>query len=118
MMLNSILLVFVVRFFILGKKSSGGRRFVLPRWWQDFRGLVVACQTMDTALHENQTEFGIFVFTIAFQMFANSDGFLDQVMQIFGFAWSKAFRFHDAKNFAASDETSLGDTVRITKNNT
>ena len=73
---------------------------------------------MDTALHENQTEFGIFVFTIAFQMLANSDGFLDQVMQIFGFAGSEAFRFHDAQDFAAGDETGLSDTVRITKNNT
>ena len=73
---------------------------------------------MDTALHENQTELGIFVFTIAFQVFANSDGFLDQVMQIFGLAGSKAFRFHDAQDFAASDETGLGDTVRVTKNNT
>lgn len=73
---------------------------------------------MDTALHENQTEFGIFVFTIAFQMLANSDSFLNQVMQIFGFAGSEAFRFHDAQDLAAGDETGLGDTVRITKNNT
>lgn len=73
---------------------------------------------MDTAFDENQTVFRISVFAVTFQMLADSNSFLYQMVKIFGFAGSKTFGFHDAEDFAAGDEPRLSNTMRITKNDT
>ena len=73
---------------------------------------------MDAALDENQTKLRVLVLTVAFQVFTDGHGLLDQVVQIFWLARRKAFGFHQSQDFAAGDESSLSDTVRITKNDT
>lgn len=73
---------------------------------------------MDTWFNQDQTELAVFVFTIAFQMLADSDSFLDQVVQIFWDIWTQTQRFQDAQDFVTAYKTNLGNTVWITKNDT
>ena len=73
---------------------------------------------MDAALDENQTELRVLVLTVAFQVFADGHGLLDQMVQIFWLARCKTFGFHQSQDFAAGDEASLSNTVRITKDDT
>lgn len=102
----------------LSHESRGGRRFVAPIGCEHTLGLVVTSQTMDTALDQNQTELGILVLAISLEVLANSDGLLDQVVQIFGQGWGKSLLLQDAKNLVAGHPTDLGDTVPITQHDT
>ena len=41
--------------------GEGGGCLLFPGWWKLGLGLVVAGQSVDTALNQNQSEFGILV---------------------------------------------------------
>lgn len=73
---------------------------------------------MDTRFDQNQSEFGVLVLSVALQMLADGDGFLDQIVQILWDVWPQAQRFQDSQDFVAADETHLSNTVRITKDDT
>lgn len=73
---------------------------------------------MDSGFDQNQAEFAVNVLTVAFQMLANADGPLDEVVEILWDVWFQSDGLHDAEDFVAVDETDLGNTVRVTKNNT
>jgi hypothetical protein len=45
--------------------------------------LVVTRETMNTGFNKNQTVLGILVLAVAFKMFTDGDGLLDQVVQVF-----------------------------------
>lgn len=47
---------------------------VSPGWWEDTDSLVVAGETVDTGLDENETELGVLVLSVALKMLADSDG--------------------------------------------
>lgn len=42
---------------------------------------------MNAGLDQNKTEFAVHVLTVTFQMLADRDGFLDQVVQILRDVW-------------------------------
>jgi len=44
--------------------------------------LVVTGKTMDTAFNENETELRVLVLSVLFQVLADSDSLLDEVVQI------------------------------------
>jgi hypothetical protein len=46
---------------------------LFPHRWKCADTLVVSCQTVNSRLDENQSEFGIFVFTISLEMFSDRD---------------------------------------------
>ncbi|KAF0732682.1 hypothetical protein Ae201684P_014367 [Aphanomyces euteiches] len=64
-------------------QSGSSGRFVLPVGAQLAVHAVVASQTVDTGFDQNQTELGVLVLTVAVQVLADSDGLLDQHVQIF-----------------------------------
>lgn len=72
---------------------------------------------MDSGFDQNQAEFTVDILTVAFQMLANADGSLDEVVKILWDVWLQTDSFHDSEHFVSIDETNLGDTVRVTKNN-
>lgn len=64
---------------------------LLPDWWKLLGLLVVASKTVDPALNKNQPKLGILIFPVPFQMLADSNCFLDQVVQILRNLRSKTF---------------------------
>merc|ERR1712061_826185 len=80
--------------------------------------LVVACQTTDTALNQDKTEFGIPVLAVPLQMLADGDGLLDQVVDIFRQVGGKSLRLEDPENLVSGDEANLCDTMGIPEDNT
>jgi len=53
-----------------GGSSSG---LVSPGWWKDTDGLVVAGETVDTGLNENETELGVLVLAVTLEVLTDSD---------------------------------------------
>jgi len=62
---------------LLSDQGRGGSALVSPRWWEDTNGFVVAGETVDSGLDENETELGVLVLSVALEMLADSDGLLD-----------------------------------------
>ena len=58
----------------LCNESAGGGRLVLPGWWQGTDGLVVARETVDARLDQDEAELGVLVLSVALEMLADSDG--------------------------------------------
>lgn len=73
---------------------------------------------MNSWFYENQTEFTVLVFTVAFQMLADGDGFLDQIVKILRNIWFQTQRFHDAKDFVTANKAHLSNTMGISQNDT
>lgn len=57
----------------LGDHGAGSRRLVLPGGREDTDGLVVARQTVDTGLDENEAELGVPVLAVALKVLADGD---------------------------------------------
>jgi hypothetical protein len=56
-------------------EGAGSGGLVSPGWWESADGLVVAGETVDTGLDENQAELSILVFAVsALEMLADGDG--------------------------------------------
>lgn len=58
----------------LGDKGGGGGGLVAPGGGQDTDGLVVAGQTVDTGLDQNEAELGVLVLAVALEVLADGDG--------------------------------------------
>ena len=58
-------------------KGGGSGGLVAPGGGQDTDGLVVAGQTVDAGLDENQAEFGVLVLAVTLKVLADSDGLDD-----------------------------------------
>lgn len=58
----------------LSNKSAGGGALVTPGGGQDTDGLVVAGETVDTGLDENETELGVLVLAVTLEVLADGDG--------------------------------------------
>ena len=56
------------------------------------RQLVVAGETMDARLNENETELGVLVLPVAFHVLADIDRLFDEEVQILGNGWLLAWR--------------------------
>ena len=70
---------------------------------------------MDSALDANETELGVLVLSHLLEMLADSDGLLDQVIEVLGNLGSKAAGLEDSQNLGAGDTLDLGDTVVVSK---
>lgn len=88
----------------LGNQGRGRARFVLPVWWQDSLDLVVASQSVDTGLDQNQTELAVNILAVALQMLADRDGLLDQEVQILRDVGLQANGLHDTQDLQAQRE--------------
>lgn len=55
-------------------KGGGGGALVAPGGRQNTDSLVVAGQTVDTGLDQNQAELGVLVLAVALEVLADSDG--------------------------------------------
>ena len=53
---------------------------------------------MNSALDQNQSVLGIFILSVLFQMFSDSHGFLDKVIQIFWDLAGQTFRSQNSQN--------------------
>jgi len=73
---------------------------------------------VDTRLDENQSELGVLVLSVSLKMLADSDGLLDQHVQILRDLWGEAVGFEDSENLVTSNHLNLGDTVRISEDDT
>lgn len=58
----------------LGDEGGGGGGLVAPGGGQDTDGLVVAGQTVDTGLDQNEAELGVLVLAVALEVLADGDG--------------------------------------------
>lgn len=54
--------------------SAGGGGLVFPGRGKDADGLVVAGETVDTGLDENEAELGVSVLAVALKMLADGNG--------------------------------------------
>ena len=61
------------RYRLCDKGGSGGA-LVAPGGGEDTDGLVVAGQTVDTGLDQNEAELGVLVLAVALEVLADSDG--------------------------------------------
>lgn len=57
-------------------QGAGSSTLVSPGWWKNSDGLVVAGQTVDTGLNENETELRVLVLSVALKVLANSNGLI------------------------------------------
>ena len=73
---------------------------------------------MDSRLNKNQTEFAVLVLAVALQMLADGNSLLDQVVEILWDVWLQTKSLHDTEDFVAADETDLGHSMGITKDDT
>ena len=71
--------------------NEGGSscRIVLERWRNLLPCLVVAGETVDTRLNENEAELGVLVLAVDFQVLTDGNSLLDEVPQILRDLWGK-----------------------------
>ena len=53
---------------------------------------------MNSTFDQNQSVLGVFVLSVLFQMFSDSHGFLDEVIQIFWDLAGQTFRSQNSEN--------------------
>lgn len=63
----------------LSDHGAGGGTLVLPGGREDTDGLVVAGQTVDTRLDQNETELAVLVVAVTLEVLADGDGLFDQL---------------------------------------
>lgn len=63
----------------LSDQGAGGGGLVSPGGGKDTDGLVVAGQTVDTGLDENQAELGVLVLAVALKVLADGDSLVSLV---------------------------------------
>lgn len=96
----------------------------------------VSCDTQGS-LKVEHVQLGVLVSSVSLQVLSDGDGLLDQVVQVFGDGgvqtWNKAERvrrasskeeilltvgLQDSQDLVTSDELDLGDTVRVSQDDT
>ena len=58
----------------LSDNGAGGRRLVAPGGGEDTDGLVVAGETVDARLDQNEAELGVLVLAVALEVLSDGDG--------------------------------------------
>lgn len=62
----------------LSDEGRGSGALVLPGRRKDTNGLVVAGETVDTGLDENEAELGVLVLAVPLKVLADGDGLADE----------------------------------------
>merc|ERR1740117_2669904 len=99
-------------------KGVGLLGVVSPGGGEGLNVAVVAGESVDSALNANEAELGVSVLAELFKMLADSNGLLDEHVQVFGNLGGKTVLLEDSENLGAGDTLNLGDTVGISKSNT
>ena len=73
---------------------------------------------MDTGFDENQPELGVAVLAVTLQVLTDADGLLDQVIDVLWEIWSQSLGLEDTEDLVTSDETDLGNSVTVSKDDT
>lgn len=59
---------------VLRNQGAGGCTLIPPSGWEMSDGLVISRQAMNPGLDKDQSELGVFVLAVPFEMLANGDG--------------------------------------------
>ena len=70
--------------------TQGAQYLLLPGGRKLLSTLVIASETVNTALHQNQTELGVTVLSVTLQMLSDSNGLLDEEVHILRQTGSKS----------------------------
>ena len=73
---------------------------------------------MDSALGQNESEFGIPVSSAPLQVLSDVNGLFNQMVQVFGDLWGEAVLLQDSEDFATGDAFNLRDSMAISESNT
>jgi len=106
------------KFANLCDEGGGGGALVSPGGREDTDGLVVARETVDTGLDENQAELGVLVLAVALEVLSDGDSLLDQHVEVLWDLGSKAIALEDSENLVTGDDLDLGDTVAVAEDDT
>ena len=91
---------------------------VPPGWWKRLDITVVAGESVDSALGQNESEFGISVLSTLLQVLSDANSLFDQMVQVFWDLWCETILLQDSEDFATSDAFDLRDSVTIPESNT
>ena len=96
-------------------EGGGSGALVPPGGREDTNGLVVAGETVDTGLDENEAELGVLVLAVGGKVLADGNSLLDEHVEVLGDLRCKTVRLEDSENLVTSDDLDLSDTVRVTE---
>lgn len=99
-------------------QRGSGARFVLPVGSEHPLCLVVAGETVNSGLYENQPELAVLVLPVALQMLSDGDSLLDEVVEVLGQIGDLAIGFHDPEDLLAGHESDLSDSIGIPQDDT
>jgi len=68
---------------------------------------------VDAGLDENEAELGVFVLAVALEVLADSDGLLDQHVEVLWDFRGQAVALEDSQNLVAGDDLDLCDAVGV-----
>jgi len=71
-----------------------------------------------SALDQNQSELGVLVLSVAFQMLANGHSLLNQMVQVLRNLGGKTVGLQETKEGVAGDSLDLRNTARISEDDT
>ena len=100
------------------KKSICFLGNVSPGWWECLDLSVVSCESVDSGLDQNESEFTVDISSEFLNMLSNIDGFLDKMVKIFWDGGGVSSNLQDSEDFRSGDTLNLWDTVLISENNT
>lgn len=69
--------------------------------------LVVACESVDAALHEDEPELAVLVLAVELQVLAHGHRLLDEVVQVLGDLGRQTQTLHDAQDLGPCDGAHL-----------
>ena len=73
---------------------------------------------MDSALGQNESEFGVFVSSAFLKMLSDIDSLLDKMVKVFWDLWSEASLLQDSEDFASGDALHLRNSVTVSESYT
>ena len=73
---------------------------------------------MDTTLNQNESKLGVLVFPVPLKMLADTDGSLDEVVQIVWVLWRKTFCLENTQNLVACNPFDLCNAMPVSKHDT
>lgn len=91
---------------------------VPPSWWESLHIAVVASESVDSALNENESELSSLVLAVLLQVLSDLYSLFDQMVEVLWDLWGEAGLFQDSEDFATSDALDLGDSVAISESDT
>lgn len=99
-------------------QGGSGARFVFPVGSEHPLCLVVAGETVNSGLDENQPKLAVLVLPVALQVLPDGHSLLDKVVEILGQVGDLTIGFHDPQDLLAGHESDLSDSIGIPQDDT